>query len=114
MAYQCHHQGGNQYWVLTKLGEIRIDNACLDFNGSKKNLRKPNQIFTRGCHGIQGNQEWAHEDGLLKFSSTNFCIELSAEGEDLFMNKCNKNNKRQKWKWTRRENAGQVKSRMPF
>lgn len=31
--YPCHNQGGNQYWLLSKEGEIRRDEACLDYSG---------------------------------------------------------------------------------
>ena len=32
-VWPCHSQGGNQYWLLSKKGELRRDDACLDFGG---------------------------------------------------------------------------------
>nr|KAG5704807.1 hypothetical protein BaRGS_015190 [Batillaria attramentaria] len=31
--WPCHGQGGNQYWMLSKSGEIRRDDGCLDYSG---------------------------------------------------------------------------------
>ncbi|XP_063363918.1 putative polypeptide N-acetylgalactosaminyltransferase 9 [Cydia amplana] len=28
---KCHHEGGNQYWIYEKEGELRRDNYCLDY-----------------------------------------------------------------------------------
>ena len=33
--WPCHSQGGNQYWLLSKEGELRRDEACLDFGGEE-------------------------------------------------------------------------------
>ena len=37
-----------QYWMLSKTGEIRRDEACLDFAGS--------DVILYPCHGGKGNQ----------------------------------------------------------
>ena len=39
-------QGGNQYWMLSKTGEIRRDEACLDYAGS--------EVILYPCHGSKG------------------------------------------------------------
>jgi polypeptide N-acetylgalactosaminyltransferase len=46
--WPCHNQGGNQYWMFSKQGEIRRDEACLDFAGS--------DVILYPCHGSKGNQ----------------------------------------------------------
>lgn len=52
--YPCHNQGGNQYWLLSKEGEIRRDEACVDFAGS--------DVILYPCHGTRGNQLWLYDD----------------------------------------------------
>ena len=42
-----------QYWMLSKEGEIRRDEACLDYAGSDPILYP--------CHGSKGNQYWEYE-----------------------------------------------------
>lgn len=41
--YSC-----TQYWMLSKAGEIRRDEACLDYSG--------NDVVLYPCHGSKGNQ----------------------------------------------------------
>lgn len=38
----------SQYWMLSKAGEIRRDEACLDYSG--------NDVVLYPCHGSKGNQ----------------------------------------------------------
>lgn len=37
-----------QYWMLSKAGEIRRDEACLDYAG--------HDVMLYPCHGSKGNQ----------------------------------------------------------
>lgn len=39
-----------QYWMLSKTGEIRRDEACLDYAGT--------DVILYPCHGGKGNQVW--------------------------------------------------------
>lgn len=39
-----------QYWMLSKAGEIRRDEACLDYAGQ--------DVILYPCHGSKGNQYW--------------------------------------------------------
>ena len=50
--WPCHSQGYNQYWMLSKQGEIRRDEACLDFAGT--------DVILYPCHGSKGNQYWQY------------------------------------------------------
>lgn len=49
--WPCHNQGGNQYWLMSKEGEIRRDEACFDYTGS-------GTVNMYVCHGQGGNQKW--------------------------------------------------------
>ncbi len=42
-----------QYWMLSKEGEIRRDEACLDYAGS--------DVILYPCHGSKGNQFWKYD-----------------------------------------------------
>lgn len=53
--WPCHGQGGNQYWMLSKAGEIRRDDGCLDYSGGAEVIIYP-------CHGQKGNQEWNYRE----------------------------------------------------
>ncbi|UYV76153.1 gly-5, partial [Cordylochernes scorpioides] len=64
--YPCHGQGGNQdmwygnadgflcrqFWMMSKDGEIRRDEACLDYAGK--------DVILYPCHGSKGNQLWIY------------------------------------------------------
>ena len=52
--YPCHKQGGNQYFLLSREGEIRRDEACMDFAGK--------DVILYPCHGSKGNQLWIYTD----------------------------------------------------
>ena len=41
-----------QYWMLSKEGEIRRDEACLDYAGV--------DVILYPCHGSKGNQYWEY------------------------------------------------------
>ena len=41
-----------QYWMLSKEGEIRRDEACMDYAGS--------DVILYPCHGSKGNQYWEY------------------------------------------------------
>ena len=53
--WPCHNQGGNQYWMLSKMGEIRRDDGCLDYSGGANVIIYP-------CHSQRGNQEWQYRE----------------------------------------------------
>lgn len=42
-----------QYWMLSKAGEVRRDEACLDYAGQ--------EVILYPCHGSRGNQYWQYK-----------------------------------------------------
>jgi polypeptide N-acetylgalactosaminyltransferase len=91
--WPCHNQGGNQYWMLSKQGEIRRDEACLDYAGS--------DVILYPCHGSKGNQHWIynHHDSTMKHGSSRRCLAINSKKDKLLMEDCNKENPRQRWKF---------------
>jgi polypeptide N-acetylgalactosaminyltransferase len=59
IGYPCHGQGGNQYFLLSKVFEIRREEKCLDYINAKQ--KEPGQIRSMNCHGQKGNQMWFYE-----------------------------------------------------
>ncbi|CAL1533307.1 unnamed protein product [Lymnaea stagnalis] len=97
----CHNQGGNQYWMLSKQGEIRRDDGCLDYSGGEDVIIYP-------CHGQKGNQEWVYkEDNTLLHVNTQKCAEVSVDGKKLTMKKCTGID-RQLWLWKRKAPSGVI------
>ena len=83
-------QGGNQYWLMSREGEIRRDEACLDYGAGK--------VVLYTCHGSRGNQEWRWEGwgGLLHLLSGR-CLAVSERQDTLLMEPCSRDDKRQQW-----------------
>eukprot|EP00448_Togula_jolla_P005141 CAMPEP_0170610752 /NCGR_PEP_ID=MMETSP0224-20130122/22827_1 /TAXON_ID=285029 /ORGANISM="Togula jolla, Strain CCCM 725" /LENGTH=586 /DNA_ID=CAMNT_0010936149 /DNA_START=114 /DNA_END=1871 /DNA_ORIENTATION=+ len=74
IAFPCHNQGGNQFWMLSKTGEIRRDDGCLDSPGKG--------VIIYGCHGGRGNQYWEfREDQTLRHGGN--CLTLPSTGNEL-------------------------------
>ncbi|KAM7301107.1 putative polypeptide N-acetylgalactosaminyltransferase 9 [Ixodes scapularis] len=88
--YPCHGQGGNQYWMLSKEGEIRRDEACLDYAGD--------EVILYPCHGSKGNQLWLYDDvsHTIQHGSSHKCLEMKQDREKVSMETCN-GNLRQHW-----------------
>ncbi|XGW13339.1 hypothetical protein V3C99_000014 [Haemonchus contortus] len=91
--YPCHEQGGNQYWMMSKDGEIRRDETCIDYAGEN--------VMVFPCHGMKGNQEWRynHETGRLYHAVSQKCMEMTKDGAKLEMKPCDANNKYQQWRF---------------
>lgn len=101
--WPCHNQGGNQYWMLSKNGEIRRDDGCLDFSGGESIIIYP-------CHGQKGNQEWTYrEDNTIQHVNTNKCMMVSVDGQKLLMDKCTGID-RQIWTWKRKPANGIIRT----
>ncbi|KAL4707799.1 hypothetical protein ACJJTC_001745 [Scirpophaga incertulas] len=89
--YPCHRQGGNQYWMYSKNGEIRRDETCLDYSG--------HDVVLYPCHGAKGNQLWLYDPGtkLLKHGSSEKCMAISRSKDKVVMETCNESETRQMW-----------------
>ncbi|XP_054162032.1 putative polypeptide N-acetylgalactosaminyltransferase 9 [Oppia nitens] len=92
--YPCHNQGGNQYWLFSKEGEIRRDEACLDFAGK--------DVILYPCHGSKGNQHWIYNNDLhqIKHVVSGKCLQMSNNREKLLMKECSQQESNQKWKFS--------------
>lgn len=88
--YPCHGQGGNQFWMLSKQGEIRRDEACLDYAGK--------DVILYPCHGSKGNQLWVYnpDNHRIRHGSSGKCLEMSSDKQHLLMRDCSLE-KRQQW-----------------
>ncbi|XP_075237343.1 putative polypeptide N-acetylgalactosaminyltransferase 9 isoform X2 [Lycorma delicatula] len=91
--YPCHKMGGNQYWMLSKIGEIRRDEACLDYAGQ--------DVILYPCHGSKGNQYWQYrpETKLIQHGSSKRCLAISENKTKLIMEECNSAQPHQQWKF---------------
>lgn len=100
--WPCHNQGGNQYWMLSKGGEIRRDDGCLDYSGGESVIIYP-------CHSQKGNQEWVYrEDNTILHANTQKCMEVSVDGQKLLMRTCSGID-RQLWQWKKKPPNGIIR-----
>ncbi|CAG0904205.1 unnamed protein product, partial [Cyprideis torosa] len=89
-TYPCHNQGGNQFFMLSKEGEIRRDEACFDYSGG--------DVILYPCHGSKGNQLWIYDPALntIQHGSSRKCLALLSNLK-LAMETCDPSKARQKW-----------------
>lgn len=90
--YPCHNQGGNQYWMLSKAGEIRRDEACLDYSG--------NDVVLYPCHGSKGNQLWSYDPNSkqIRHGSSEKCLAIIQSKDKVIMEECSTTKESQKWR----------------
>ncbi|XP_046452911.1 putative polypeptide N-acetylgalactosaminyltransferase 9 isoform X8 [Daphnia pulex] len=95
--WPCHKQGGNQFWLYSKTGEIRRDEACLDYAGS--------DVILYPCHGAKGNQFWEYdpETNFVQHGSSKNCLAISEDKKKITVEKCSQDNPRAKWKFEKYE-----------
>lgn len=89
--YPCHRQGGNQYWMYSKQGEIRRDETCLDYSG--------HDVVLYPCHGGKGNQLWIYDQHTkqIKHGSSEKCMAINSKKTKIAMETCFPGEKRQMW-----------------
>jgi len=95
--YQCHGQGGNQNFMMSRNGEIIFDeDSCLDSSNSLAG----SEIQMVSCHGFGGNQKWLHDrkSGHIKHFPTQNCLDRGTKDRPV-MNPCNMKNPSQQWKF---------------
>jgi len=89
--------------MLSKLGEIRRDDGCLDFSGGIHDANKDDKIIVYPCHGMKGNQQWIYkENNQLYHPVSNLCLALSDDSKHVRMSQCDEKNQRHKWIWKRK------------
>ncbi|XP_046811318.1 putative polypeptide N-acetylgalactosaminyltransferase 9 [Lucilia cuprina] len=78
--------------MLSKAGEIRRDEACLDYAG--------HDVMLYPCHGSKGNQFWTYnsETKQIRHGSSDKCLAISEKRDKVLMEECNRNHLRQHWR----------------
>ncbi|CAJ0580538.1 unnamed protein product, partial [Mesorhabditis spiculigera] len=89
--YPCHGQGGNQFWMYSKMGEIRHDDMCLDYAGK--------EVESVACHGQRGNQDWKYDkvSKQLLHVPTGKCLTMRAKELVVLMGECDAKDPLQTW-----------------
>ncbi|KAK5641529.1 hypothetical protein RI129_010076 [Pyrocoelia pectoralis] len=101
--WPCHSQGGNQYWMYSKTGEIRRDESCLDYSGQ--------EVILYPCHGSKGNQYWDYnqETKLVRHGSSDKCLAINESKTKLVMEQCNSELTRQRWTLENYDHSKRIK-----
>lgn len=91
--FPCHKQGGNQFWMLSKTGEIRRDDVCLDYAGK--------DVVLYQCHGSKGNQQWIYnpQTHRIEHGSSGRCMGISDDRQKVTMESCNSDSERLHWRF---------------
>jgi len=91
--WPCHGQAGNQFWLFSKTGEIRRDEACLDYAGT--------DVILYPCHGAKGNQYWEYdpETNYVQHGSSKNCLAISEDKKKITVERCTRDNPRVHWKF---------------
>lgn len=92
--WECHGEGRNQHWHITKDHLLKNDDVCIQAAGENEN---GNLATLEKCNENVKEQKWTHKDGLLNLIGTKRCI----DGEDrngLKVINCDRNSVRQKFK----------------
>lgn len=102
-VYPCHSQGGNQYWSLSKEGEIRRDEACVDYAGA--------EVVIYPCHGMKGNQNWKYDQNRLEILhvNSNKCLTMHQDHRKTEMLACD-GRESQKWKFQNYDESKAISS----
>ncbi|KAK1120923.1 hypothetical protein K0M31_010707 [Melipona bicolor] len=81
----------SQYWMLSKTGEIRRDESCLDYSGA--------DVILYPCHGSKGNQQWIYnpQTKQIRHGSSDKCLAITESKQRLIMEECSSTAARQRW-----------------
>ncbi|XP_014673651.1 PREDICTED: N-acetylgalactosaminyltransferase 7-like, partial [Priapulus caudatus] len=90
-AFPCHGMRGRQFWQMSREGELRRDDACMDYTGE--------DVVVYPCHGERGNQYWEYDPQvrLIHHPKTSRCLQLAADHDVVTVNRCNPSNPLQQW-----------------
>lgn len=68
---------------MSQTGEIRRDEACLDYSGGAGVILYP-------CHGSLGNQQWFYDEHkkLVRHGSSGKCLGINKASTNLTMEQC--------------------------
>lgn len=100
--WPCHNMGGNQYWMISKYGDIRRGDHCLDVRGA--------DVILSTCKQGRVNLLWdyQHEDRTLMHMIYGTCLALNESEDKLIMDECkysNGSDQRQRWKFYNYEDS---------
>lgn len=78
--------------MLSREGEIRRDEACLDYSGG--------DVVLFPCHGSKGNQFWTYNQKThqIRHGSSEKCLAINAAKDKPIMEECDSHKERQRWK----------------
>lgn len=76
---------------MSKEGEIRRDESCLDYAGT--------DVVLYPCHGSKGNQYWSYDRRTkqLRHGSSDKCLAINEAKNKLVMEPCEKFVLKQQW-----------------
>ncbi|CAF1164398.1 unnamed protein product [Adineta ricciae] len=89
IAFLCHNQGGNQFFMLTPTGEIRRDDGCLQYSGGETDMDKEDKVLIMRCDEKNRNQNWVYtEDLQLHHPVSDLCMATYTDVNHIKMQKC--------------------------
>ncbi|XP_012940772.2 polypeptide N-acetylgalactosaminyltransferase 5 [Aplysia californica] len=90
----CRYQDQTQYFLLTKEGQIRRDEGCLEYNGRDRVILNP-------CSTTNSQWRYTKENQILHLPSGN-CLTLSKDKVEILLLDCSEEDKQQQWTWPRK------------
>eukprot|EP00794_Sanderia_malayensis_P020221 gene20221-22197_t len=95
--FECHNQGGNQEWSITKAHQIKNEGLCLSIKQPSPGT--PLQLLP--CDEKDNSQKWKHDDmnSHLVHIQSKLCIDSVEAQSDkgLVLNNCDQSSITQQW-----------------